>query len=138
MKMASFPSKAHFSCQIVPNGCRCFPPVHLGDCGAHVVVNAVLRDVAEDVDGVVVGIKQHLMGLLRVSPEHEGAALGELEVGDLQPGPLAADDRPVLRRMTLNNSMLITPLPSAQIAGMRFQHESNLDGKIFASRVNSQ
>ncbi|YBW38092.1 hypothetical protein ACMYR2_0585 [Nitrobacter sp. TKz-YC01] len=42
------------------------------------------------------------------------------------------------RRMTLNNSMLITPFSPALIAGKRFQHGSNLDGKTSASRVNSQ
>ncbi len=41
------------------------------------------------------GIEQHLMGLLRIGPENEGAAVGELEVSDLQFGPLSADDRPV-------------------------------------------
>ena len=36
-----------------------------------------------------------IMGLLRIGPENEGAAVAELEVGDLQFGPLAIDDRPV-------------------------------------------
>jgi hypothetical protein len=40
---------------------------------------------------VVVGVEQHLVGLLRVGPENEGAAVGELEVRDLQFGPLAVD-----------------------------------------------
>jgi hypothetical protein len=40
--------------------------------------------------------------------------------------------------MTLNNSMMITPLPPAQSAGKMFKHGSVLDGKTFAYRVNSQ
>jgi hypothetical protein len=32
-------------------------------------------------------------------------------------------------RMTLNNSMLISPFTPALVAGQRFQHGSNLDGK---------
>ena len=71
------------------------------DRGAHVVVDAPLRDAAQDLEGVVVGVKQHLMGLLQIGPQDEGAAVGELEVGDLQLGPLAADDRPVLRPVEL-------------------------------------
>ena len=39
------------------------------------------------------GVEQHLMGLLRIGPQNEGAAVGELEVGDLQFGSLAADDQ---------------------------------------------
>ena len=52
-------------------------------------------------EGVVVGVEQHLVGLLRIGAENEGAAVGELEVGDLQLGPLAADDRPVFRPVEL-------------------------------------
>jgi hypothetical protein len=42
------------------------------------------------------GVEQHLMGLLGISAENEGAAVGELDVSDLQLGPLAGDDRPIL------------------------------------------
>ena len=64
---------------------------------SHVVEDAPPRHAAEHPEGVVMGVKQHLMGLLRIGPENEGAAIGELEVGDLQLGPLAADDRPIFR-----------------------------------------
>ena len=47
------------------------------------------------------GVEQHLVGLLRIGPENEGAAVGELEVGDLQFGPLAGDDRPIFRPVEL-------------------------------------
>ena len=73
----------------------------LVDRGAHVVVDAALRDAAQDPEGVVVGVEQHLMGLLQIGSQHEDAAVGELEVGYLQFGPLAADDRPVLRPVEL-------------------------------------
>jgi hypothetical protein len=46
-------------------------------------------------------LNKHLVGLLRVGPEGEGAAVAELEVPDLQFGPLAADDRPVFRPVEL-------------------------------------
>src|SRR5271168_3332940 len=42
------------------------------------------------------------------------------------------------RRMTLNNSMSITPLPPGQAKGVRFEHGSVLGGKIPAARVSSQ
>jgi hypothetical protein len=42
-----------------------------------------------------VGVAQHLVGLLGIGVENKGAAVGELEVSDLQFGPLAADDRPI-------------------------------------------
>ena len=47
------------------------------------------------------GVEQHLMGLLRIGPENEGAAIGELEVSDLQLGSLAGDDRPIFRPVEL-------------------------------------
>jgi len=47
------------------------------------------------------GVEQHLVGLLRVGPENESAAVGELEVSDLQFGPLAAEDRPIFRPVEL-------------------------------------
>jgi hypothetical protein len=45
---------------------------------------------------VVVGVEQHLVGLLRVGTENEGAAAGQFEVSDLQLGSLAGNDRPIL------------------------------------------
>ena len=79
----------------------------LVDRGSHVVVDAAPRHASQHAEGVVMGVEQHLVGLLRVGPEREGAAIGELEVGDLQFGPLAADDRPVFRPVELE-----TPRPA--------------------------
>jgi len=42
------------------------------------------------------GVEQHLVGLLRVGPENEGAAVGKLDVSHLQLGSLAGNDRPIL------------------------------------------
>src|SRR5208283_3072357 len=42
------------------------------------------------------------------------------------------------RRMTLNNSMSITPRSPAMAEGERFEHGSVLDGKTRAARVSSQ
>ena len=47
------------------------------------------------------GVEQRLVGLLRIGPENEGAAVAELEVSALQFGPLAADDRPIFRPVEL-------------------------------------
>ena len=41
------------------------------------------------------------MRLLRIGPQNEGAAMGELDVGDLQFGALTRDDRPILRPIEL-------------------------------------
>src|SRR5271155_1136513 len=73
----------------------------LVDGGSHIVVDAPPRHAAQDAEGVVVGVEQHLMGLLRIGAENEGAAIGELEVSDLQFGALAADDRPIFRPVEL-------------------------------------
>src|SRR6202453_5069955 len=42
------------------------------------------------------------------------------------------------RRMTLNNSMSITPSPPGHAKGVRFEHGSVLGGKTRAARVSSQ
>jgi hypothetical protein len=52
-------------------------------------------------EGVIMGVEQHLVGLLRVSPEDEGAAAGQFEVSDLQLGPLAGNNRPIFRPVEL-------------------------------------
>ena len=73
----------------------------LVDGGPHIVEDAASRHASEHAEGVVVGVEQHLVGLLRIGPENEGAAVGELEVRDLQLGSLAGKDRPVLRPVEL-------------------------------------
>src|ERR1700677_379438 len=47
--------------------------------------------------GMILGVEQHLMGLLRIGAKNEGAAVGELEVGDLQFGALACYSPPIFR-----------------------------------------
>ncbi len=71
------------------------------DRRAHVVIDASPGNAAQHAEGVVMGVEQHLMGLLRIGAENEGAAVGELDVSDLQFGPLAADDRPIFRPVEL-------------------------------------
>jgi hypothetical protein len=66
------------------------------DRSAHVVIDASPGNAAQHTEGVVVGVEQHLVGLLRIGAENEGAAIGKLDVSDLQLGPLAANDRPIL------------------------------------------
>jgi hypothetical protein len=50
---------------------------------------------------MVVGVEQHFVGLQQIGAQREGAAVGQLGVGDLQLGPLAAKDRPVFRPVEL-------------------------------------
>jgi hypothetical protein len=49
------------------------------------------------------GVKQHLMSLLRIGAQEKGAATGQFEVGDLQLGALARDNRPVFRPVELES-----------------------------------
>src|SRR6185437_2027929 len=70
----------------------------------HIGEDPTPRRAAEHAEGVIVGVEQHLVGLLRIGAENERAAVAELEVGDLQFGPLARDDRPVLRPVELERS----------------------------------
>ena len=47
-------------------------------------------------------VEHHLLRLARIGPdERSGAAVAELDVSDLQFGPLAADDRPIFRPVEL-------------------------------------
>src|SRR6202142_2465332 len=73
----------------------------LVDGGSHIVVDAPPRYAPQDAESVVVGVEQHLMGLLGIGAENEGAAVGKLEVSDLQLGPLACYDRPIFRPIEL-------------------------------------
>ncbi len=75
--------------------------IHLIDSRFHVVVNTSLRDTAQGDKGVVMGIKQHLMGLQGIGPQHKGPAVTELKMGNLQLGSLTANDDPVLRPVEL-------------------------------------
>jgi hypothetical protein len=42
----------------------------LVDGRSHIVVNAPPRHAAQDAESVVMGVEQHLMGLLRIGPEN--------------------------------------------------------------------
>ena len=68
------------------------------------------------------------MGLLRIGPENEGAAMGELEVSDLQLGPLAADEGPVFRPVELKRlaGQESQRHESAAPAGLEFSLPSSL------------
>ena len=48
----------------------------LVDGGSHIVVDAPPRHAAEHAEGVIMRVEQHLVGLLRIGPENEGAAMG--------------------------------------------------------------
>ncbi len=74
----------------------------LVDGGLHVVVDAASGHAAQHNKGMVVGVEQHFVGLQRVGAQQEGAAVRELELGDLQLGAFAADDRPVFTPVELD------------------------------------
>ena len=78
-------------------------PIH---GGLHVVVDAATRDTAPGHKGVVMGIEQHLVGLQQIRAQEEGAAVAQLELGHLQLGALAGDDRPVLAPVELEGLTL--------------------------------
>ena len=61
-----------------------FATPHRIHSGLHVVVDAALGNATEDLKGMPVGIKQHFMFLLVVSPKHKGPAVGQLKLGNLK------------------------------------------------------
>lgn len=67
----------------------------------HVVENPAPRHPAEHTERLGMGVEQHLMGLQQIGADEEGAAVGQLDMGDLQLDPLAADDRPILAPIEL-------------------------------------
>src|SRR3712207_1062402 len=50
---------------------------------AHVVVDAAPAGAAEEAEGVLVRVEDHLLGLARVGADQEQAAVAEADVGDL-------------------------------------------------------
>lgn len=71
------------------------------DCGAHVVINSAPRDVAKHSKRLIVGVKQHFVGLVKIGADKKSAAIGQLHVSDLQFDPLATNDRPILAPVEL-------------------------------------
>ena len=56
---------------------------HLVDGRLHVVVNASLRNTTQSDQGMVVSVKQHLVGLQWIGPQHKGPAVAEPGMGHL-------------------------------------------------------
>jgi hypothetical protein len=71
------------------------------DRRAHVVVDSAPGNAAQNPEGVVVGVEQHLVRLQRIGSHDEGTAVAELEVRHLKLGAFAAENRPVLRPLEL-------------------------------------
>ncbi len=69
----------------------------------HVVVDPALRHAAQNPEPMVMGVEQHLVRLERIRPDEEGAAVRQLDVRNLQLGPLTAQDRPVLAPVELES-----------------------------------
>ena len=68
---------------------------------AHVVVDPTPRNAAQHPERMIMGVKQHLMGLKKIGAKKKRAAVRQLEVRHLQLDPLAADDRPILAPVKL-------------------------------------
>ena len=68
---------------------------------AHVVVDAPSRHATQNPEGVMMRIEQHLMTLQRVSPERDRPAMRQLHMRDLQLGPHATQQGPVLAPIEL-------------------------------------
>lgn len=68
-------------------------PSDLVDRGLHVVVDAAAGNAAEDTEGMIVGVEQHLVGLQQIGPDNESPGVTELSMGHLQLGAFIADDR---------------------------------------------
>src|ERR1700681_3275758 len=75
-------------------------PIH---CSAHVVVNPAPRHAAQNPEGMAMSVEQHLVGLKKIRPDDEGPAMRQLGMGNLQLGPLALEDRPVLTPVELES-----------------------------------
>jgi hypothetical protein len=56
-------------------------PTHEGEIWAFSATGGGVS--AQYAEGVIVSVEQHLVGLWGISAKKEGAALGQLEVGDL-------------------------------------------------------
>ena len=67
----------------------------------HIVVDTTPGNPAHYPEGVVVGIEQHFVRLQRIGPQEEGPTVRELELGDLQLGLHAGNDRPVFAPVEL-------------------------------------
>ena len=71
------------------------------DSCAHVVVDPAPRNAAQRPERMIMGVKQHLVGLKKIGAEKKRAAVRQFEVRHLQLDPLAADDRPILAPVEL-------------------------------------
>ncbi len=81
----------------------CLATANLVHGRPHVVINAPARDAAQNSEGMVVGIKQHLVGLEQIGPHNKGPAVAELGMGDLELDPLAPDQCPILAPVKLES-----------------------------------
>ncbi len=67
----------------------------------HVVVDTAFRYPAKRLEGVIMGIEQHLVALREVGPQEKGAAVTETKVGNLQLGVGSVDNCVVLAPVKL-------------------------------------
>ena len=67
----------------------------------HIVVDTPLRYPTKRLEGMIMGIEQHLVALQQVGAQEEGPAVTELEMGDLQLGIHPVDHRIVFAPVEL-------------------------------------
>ncbi len=69
----------------------------------HIVVDASLRDATQDAKPMPVEVKQHLVGLQHISPNQEGPAVRQLDMGDLKLRAIAGQNGKVLAPVELES-----------------------------------
>jgi len=74
---------------------------NLVDGRAHVIVYSASRNATEYPEGMVVGVKQHLMCLQEIGAYNKGSRIAELGMSNLQLHSLTADDSPIFRPIEL-------------------------------------
>ena len=72
-----------------------------GDGRAHVVVNAAPARSAKEAEALLVGVEHHLLRLTRVGAQQEQAGVAEPDVGDLDLGGHAVDERDLVAPVEL-------------------------------------
>src|SRR6185312_12560710 len=78
-----------------------FAAANLVHGGTHVVIDPASWHAAEDPEGVMMRVKQHLMRLQWIGTDDEGPAVAELAMRNLQFGAGAADDGKILAPVEL-------------------------------------
>src|ERR1700749_3063169 len=80
-----------------------FAAANLVHGGTHIVIDPASRHAAEDPEGMMMRVKQHLIRLQWIGSDYEGPAVAQFARGNLQLGPRAADDGKILAPVKLES-----------------------------------